>query len=536
MKRIAGLITLLLLLTLTAQLHAAQILVQGVRLSADSDRTRLVFDTAGAVAHKIFTLNNPERLVIDIEDARFPSSMPGPGAAPLIRKMRKGVREGDDLRVVLDLKHKVRAKSFSLPPNKKYGHRLVVDLHPKAAASKQAQDKKSSAKSAAKKSESPKAKPKKPVEAKAVAKKSDSSKAELDKSKTVKTAATKPEKPKAKTESKKSEPVKTAAKKADDSKAKAQAKSEPRKSQTAKTAAKKSDSSKAESKKTKVAENSAKKPAQSSSEQSSSSKRSSSSQRRGRDLVIAIDAGHGGIDPGAKGPTGVNEKDVTLAMARRLEKLIKKEPGMRPVMIRNGDYFVRLHKRIEKARAAKADLFISIHADAFRDRRVRGSSVYTLSQRGASSEAAKWLAQRENRADLVGGVELADKPDLLASVLLDLSMSATMVASREAADDVLMQLRRLGKTHKSDVQHAGFRVLKAPDIPSMLVETAFISNPTEEKRLKDPKHQRRVASALLKGVRNYFRTYPPPGTWMAQQAPRRHAAAGSEALSTIAKH
>jgi N-acetylmuramoyl-L-alanine amidase len=256
---------------------------------------------------------------------------------------------------------------------------------------------------------------------------------------------------------------------------------------------------------------------------------------RGRDLIIAIDAGHGGEDPGAKGPNGVYEKNVVFAIARRLARLVDKEPGMWAVMIRKGDYYIGLRKRIHKARAAKADLFISIHADAFRDRRVRGSSVYTLSQRGASSEAAQWLAKRENRADLVGGVELADKNDLLASVLLDLSMSATMVASREAADDVLKQLRGLGKTHKRQVQQAGFRVLKAPDIPSMLVEIAFISNPVEEKRLKNPNHQERVAKALLTGIRNYFRTYPPAGTWMAQHTPRQHVITRGDTLSTIAQ-
>jgi N-acetylmuramoyl-L-alanine amidase len=257
--------------------------------------------------------------------------------------------------------------------------------------------------------------------------------------------------------------------------------------------------------------------------------------KAGRDLIVAIDAGHGGEDPGAKGPSGVLEKTVVLAIARKLAQKVDAEPGMKAVLIRTGDYYIGLRKRIHKAREARADLFVSIHADAFNDPKVRGSSVYTLSQRGASSEAAHWLAEKENSADLVGGIGLDDKDDLLASVLLDLSMSATMQASREAADDVLKQLRGLGKTHKRRVQYAGFQVLKAPDIPSMLVETAFISNPGEEARLRDPKHQTRLAEALLKGIRHYFRTYPPSGTWMAQNTQRKHVIARGDTLSMIAK-
>jgi N-acetylmuramoyl-L-alanine amidase len=251
--------------------------------------------------------------------------------------------------------------------------------------------------------------------------------------------------------------------------------------------------------------------------------------------VIAIDAGHGGEDPGAKGPSGVYEKDVVLQISRRLARKVDAEPGMRAVMIREGDYYIGLRKRVHKARVARADLFVSIHADAFHDRRVRGSSVYTLSQRGASSEAARWLAEKENRSDLVGGIDLDDKDDLLASVLLDLSLSATMQSSRQAADTVLQELRRLGKTHKPRVQHAGFLVLKAPDIPSMLVETAFISNPVEERRLRDPAHQERLAEAVMVGIRGYFRAFPPAGTWIAQSTPRQHVISRGDTLSEIAE-
>ena len=254
-----------------------------------------------------------------------------------------------------------------------------------------------------------------------------------------------------------------------------------------------------------------------------------------RDLVIAIDAGHGGEDPGARGRKGTREKDVVLEIARRLAALIEKEPGMRPVMIRDGDYYIGLRKRIEKARSQRADLFISIHADAFRDSRARGSSVYVLSQRGASSEMARWLAARENAADLVGGVSLDDKDDLLAEVLLDLAQTATLEASVEVADNVLQEMKRLGKVHKKQVQHAGFVVLKSPDIPSLLVETAFISNPSEEQRLRNSRHQQQVAQAILAGVRNYFASNPPPGTLMAKSSTRQHVIRRGDTLSNIAQ-
>ena len=237
-----------------------------------------------------------------------------------------------------------------------------------------------------------------------------------------------------------------------------------------------------------------------------------------RDLVIAIDAGHGGDDPGAHGSAGTNEKDVVLAIARRLAGLIGDERGMRAVMIRDGDYFVGLRQRIQKARKYKADLFVSIHADAFTDRRASGSSVFTLSQHGATSEAARWLADSENASDLVGGVSLDDKDDLLASVLLDLSQTATTEDSIDLGGKVLGNLSRVGNVHKARVQQAGFVVLKSPDIPSILVETAFISNPSEERKLRDPRHQKVLAQAIMNGVRSYFAHRAPPGTVLAQQA------------------
>ncbi|GIX33948.1 MAG: N-acetylmuramoyl-L-alanine amidase [Lysobacterales bacterium] len=257
-----------------------------------------------------------------------------------------------------------------------------------------------------------------------------------------------------------------------------------------------------------------------------------------REVIIAIDAGHGGEDPGAIGPSGTREKDVTLAIARKLAAAIDAEPGMKAVLIREGDYYIPLQRRYMLARQARADLFVSIHADAFHDQRAAGSSVYVLSPRGASSEAARWLAERENRSDLVGGVSLADKDDLLAAVLLDLSQGATLEASHRAARHVLKALSAVGRVHKREVERAGFMVLRSPDVPSVLIETAFISNPAEEMRLRDDRHQSRIAAAILEGIRRYFEETPPPGTLLARQAlerPVKHVVQPGETLSAIAR-
>lgn len=398
---------LLLLLATLGQAGAAQPEVRGVRLWAAPDNTRVVLDVSGPVEHSLFALHGPDRLVVDLKHTRLdPAATRGVTASGVVERLRSGVRNDSDLRLVLDLKRPVKPKSFVLKPNDQYGHRLVIDLYDKPA----------------------------------------------------KGAA--PEPP-------------------------------PKKARPAL-----------------------------------------------RDLVIAIDAGHGGEDPGARGKRGVREKDVVLGIARHLARLVDKEPGMRAVLIRNGDYYIGLRKRIARAREHRADLFVSIHADAFRDRRVRGSSVYVLSPRGASSEMARWLAARENAADLVGGVSLDDKDDLLAEVLLDLAQTATIETSLGVADGVLRELRRLGKVHKRRVQKAGFVVLKSPDIPSILVETAFISNPAEEKRLTLPGHQRKIAQAIMAGVRRYYTSNPPPGTRLAlarAQAPKRHIIRRGDTLSHIAQ-
>lgn len=373
------------LMLASAAASAEPVLLQDIRLWASPDSTRVVLDLSAPASYAMFALGDPERVVIDLEDAQLAAAgVATPQGTGVVNGVRLGEREGGGLRVVLDVGARVTPKSFLTPPNEAYGHRLVVDLGLEQAP----------------------------------------------------------------------RPVKIA----------------PGDGQ--------------------------------------------------RDIVIAIDPGHGGEDPGAIGKNGTREKTVVLAVARKLAERINAEPGMRAVLTRDGDYFVQFRDRIKRARDQQADLFVSIHADAFVNRSVRGSSVYVLSTRRASSEAARWLADRENAADLIGGVSLDDKPDVLASVLLDLSQNASISASREAAARVLAELDHVGQLKKSDVQHASLIVLTSPDVPSMLVETAYISNPDEERRLRDPSHQSRLAGAIHAGVRRYFYDNPPPGSRIAMLAAR----------------
>ncbi|WP_313317593.1 N-acetylmuramoyl-L-alanine amidase [Stenotrophomonas sp.] len=237
-----------------------------------------------------------------------------------------------------------------------------------------------------------------------------------------------------------------------------------------------------------------------------------------RNLIVAIDPGHGGQDPGAIGPTGKREKDVTLAVARELARQVNATPGLRAYLTRDTDVFIPLPMRAQRARAAKADIFISIHADAAENRSATGSSVYVLSTKGASSQRARWLADKENAADLIGGVSLSRTEGTLANVLLDLAQSGNMKASEDAADQVLSGLKRIGNNHKPNLERANFAVLRTSDMPAMLVETAFISNPDEERRLIDPTYQRRIAGAVLDGVHTFFSRQPPPGTLFAARA------------------
>ncbi len=401
---------LLCLLTLFAMPAAAkQSEISSLRVWSAPDHVRLVFDADEPIEHRIFTLKNPHRLVLDLQHASLTDHLPDPAKEnKIIKGMRTASRNQGDVRVVFDLTGAVKPKSFLLKPNREYGHRLVVDIYEQNAV-----------------------------------------------------------------EQKPSAPVRIEAPSGE------------------------------------------------------------------RDVIIAVDPGHGGEDPGARGRHGTYEKDVVLAIGKELVRALNQQRGVKAILIRDGDYYLGLRKRITKAREAQADLFVSIHADAFQDPKVKGASVYTLSRRGASSEAARWLAERENSADLVGGVSLEDKDDMLASVLLDLSQIGTLQASSEAAERVLGELKGLGKIHKRKVQQAGFVVLKSPDIPSMLVETAFISNPEEEKRLRDSGYQRRLANAMSDGIVSYFKFQPPPGTWLAanqeRKRPRSHVISPGDTLSGISK-
>ena len=389
--------------------------VQDIRISSQADSTRVVLELNEPAKQKIFTLNDPMRVVIDLTGASLNTTVPdGTG---LVKSIRSATHDGV-LRVVLDINGNADLQSSVLDASSDYGPRLVLDLQRPGAAHDAAASSSTSAV---------------PVLASSASSSSTSS-AEPQPVKTLPALVNHP-----------------------------------------------------------------------------------------RDLIIAVDAGHGGVDPGAIGRHGVREKDVTLAIARLLKERIDAEPGMEAKLTRDGDYFVPLRERIEKARQFKADMFISIHADSVRDHSVMGSSVYTLSSKGATNEAARWLADRENAADLVGGVSLDDKNNLLASVLLDLTQGASMSASMDAASRVLEQLDRIGNIHHSVVQQAGFVVLKSPDIPSMLVETAFISNPKEEARLSSPQHQAKLAAAILAGVREYFYVNTPPGTRLAQIKATRQA-------------
>jgi N-acetylmuramoyl-L-alanine amidase len=382
---LAGCLGLLVVAFAAHPALAAKVTIKDVRLWAGPDGTRLVFDLSAPVEHSVLTLDNPDRVVVDIPAASLESERVLPEGQGFVKQLRAAEQPNGDLRVVVDLTDPAQPKTFSVGPQQSYGHRLVLDLTPSKG-----------------------------------------------------TAAMPPS------------VVKAAA------------------------------------------------------------------DAHGRDIVVAIDAGHGGVDPGSIGKRGTYEKHVTLEIARRLKARIDREPGMRAVLTRDNDTFVELRERIARARRQQADMFVSVHADSYRDRSVAGSSVYVLSARGASDESTRWLADRENAADLIGGVKLDDKDSVLASVLLDLSQSASMSASIDAADNVMQELYKIGNITNRGVKHAGFLVLKSPDIPSLLVETAFISNPAEEARLLDPKHQQRLAEAIHQGVRAYFYTNPPPGTLVAE--------------------
>lgn len=406
---LAGLLALFLL----NLAHAAQI--DGVRLWRAPDNTRIVFDLSAPVEHKLFTLQGPARVVIDIDGAHLAS---GVGELSLkdtpVADVRYGKRNQSDLRVVLDLAASVQARSFILPKHGGKPDRLVVDLYDKETAP-----------------------------------------------------------------ARRSEPTQGLSDLIPDK----------------------------------------------------------------RDIVILIDPGHGGEDPGALGPNGIREKDVVFSISEMLVELINREPGYQAQMARTGDYYVPLRARRDRARALRADLFVSVHADAFKNPQANGASVYALSRRGATSESARFLATKENEADLiggVGGVSLRNVDDVLAGVLVDLSMNATLSKSLDVGAQVLKELGKVARLHKSSVEQAGFAVLKSPDVPSILVETGFISNPQEAQKLGTQSYRRFLANAIFNGLIAYFEESPPTGSYLAwrqnnPEAEREYVISRGDTLSGIAQ-
>ncbi|WP_404414589.1 N-acetylmuramoyl-L-alanine amidase [Marinospirillum sp.] len=402
-------------LLLTLWLACSQVLassrIDGLRVWPAPDHTRLVFDLSGPTQHRVFMLENPDRLVIDISNVRLSAELSEASLDKTpVRRIRHAVRNGSDLRVVLDLDREIQPRSFLLRPNEQYGDRLVVDLvMPEQSRVQQA----------------------------------------------------------------------------------------PRRETLPKDQ---------------------------------------------RQIIIAIDPGHGGEDPGAIGPSGTLEKDVVWGISRQLAEIIDQDPAFEAVLTRTGDYYIGLRQRVELARKARADLFLSIHADAYRLPQPRGSSVYVLSQRGASSESARWLADSENRADLIGGVEgvltLGDKDETLAGVLVDLSMTATLSESMKAGSRVLTNMGQVNRLHRRNVEQAGFVVLKSPDLPSMLIEAGFISNPKEERRLRDKRYQRQMGTQVAEAVKEYFRENPPHNSILAGNqsgVPGRYTIRNGDTLSEIAR-
>ncbi|MES2886238.1 MAG: N-acetylmuramoyl-L-alanine amidase [Pseudomonadota bacterium] len=407
--------SLFILMVLLAP-FAQAVELRDVRLWDGPESTRVVFDLHGGTAHKFFTLENPNRVVIDIADAHRASGLDLDSLSRgVVKSVRTGPRDGG-LRVVLDLEGEVSPKSFGLEPNGTYGHRLIFDLYPKNNAEFVPRDEPAAETVVA---ASPPAKAKPPAEA----------------------LANKPE------------PIKDG---------------------------------RPESRKPGVGA------------------------REQKPIIIAIDAGHGGEDPGARGKTGLREKDVTLRIAKKLAALVDATPGYKAVLTRKGDYFIALRGRTTIARKAQADMFISIHANSLPTTRdIRGASVYVVSERGATSEHAKMLANLENAADLVGGVDLHTQHDDVASVLLDISQTAVREASFDLGSRLLESLGSVNRLQKADVQQAGFAVLKSPDMPSALVETAFLSHPDDERLLAQNDFQDSLAASLLAGIKGYFGLYRP---------------------------
>ena len=475
--------------------------IHAVRVWPAQDYTRVTLETGGPVKYSLMTVKNPERLVLDIEGIELiglQQELANKVAAgdPYIAGMRAGRFKPDVVRVVLDLKTEVKAQIFALQPVGEYGHRLVLDLYPLtdpltamlSPGSAKTPAGPAGAGNAATTTATPAATSAAPSAPGAAANTASglpgSARAAPPAAAPVAGSATPPDLP-------------TVVLKAS-----------PALAPTSPAAAPGSTGEGS------ITQTALAPPPPGAADAKPEARREPKGPEGGKSKVdrlitIVIDAGHGGEDPGARGRSGTFEKNVTLAIAQRLKTVVDAEPGMRAVLTRDGDFFIPLGGRVVKARRIKADLFVSIHADAFIKPHARGSSVFALSERGATSTTARWLAKRENDADLIGGVNLDVKDRYLAQTLLDLSQTATIQDSLKLGRSVLTELGGINSLHRGHVEQAGFAVLKAPDIPSILVETAFISNPDEEKRLSDDAYQEKLAKAILKGIKRYFSRNPP---------------------------
>lgn len=437
------------LLLITINGYAANT-ITAARVWPADEYTRIALESTAPIKYQLIILKNPDRLVLDIEDVELTSVLKTLSdkilsSDPYIKQVRVANYKPGVVRVAVDLKGEVKSNLFALAPAGDYKNRLVLDIYPLQDELMAMLDKRNNEASLQK----PVIEPLPPNTGAADGIVSEPVPPSADSTATnTATASTAIPKP------------------ADTT---AAAPPDTNKPETGKPATNKED---------------------------------------GRLITIAIDAGHGGEDPGARGANGSHEKNITLAIARKLKEKIDAEPNMRGVLTRDGDYFIPLHTRVVKARKFKADLFVSIHADAFTNQSARGSSVFALSEKGATSASARYLAKKENESDLIGGVSLDDKDPVLAKTLLDLSQTATINDSLKLGKAVLKHIGEVNKLHKPRVEQAGFAVLKSPDIPSILVETAFISNPEEERKLNDSEHQDKLVDSIFSGIKKYFASNP----------------------------
>ena len=461
----------ILALSIISSISWAANTVTAARVWPAQDYTRITLEASSPINYKMSIIKNPDRIVVDINDIDLNEAMKTLtdkilSSDPYIKQVRVGKFKPGVVRLVVDLKTEVKPNAFTLPPAGEYKNRLVLDIYPI----------KDPLMAMLEQRESPSASSNQTTNPKVGQVPSTSPNSVHGEGYSISASEPKPV-----VEPLPEPDADTAEELATNELPKPEIKVEPN--------------------------NTTEVTKQSVSKQDEVNLKPLTKDSL-REIVIAIDAGHGGEDPGARGANGSHEKDITLMVAKRLKAKIDNEPGMRGVLTRDGDYFIPLHGRVVKARKLQADLFVSIHADAFTNQAARGSSVFALSERGATSASARYLAKKENESDLIGGVSLDDKDPVLARTLLDLSQTATINDSLKLGKAVLGHIGEINTLHKNHVEQAGFAVLKSPDIPSILVETAFISNPEEERKLNDEAYQDKLVNSILAGIKKYFATNP----------------------------